>query len=109
MPVTTVRPVSAETVETPIPDFRGRGLRDERLRSDLRPFALELYDALGNGEVALTAAARLMDEGFGRAKPVTLLFGQFVLLYPNLFVVEGEGTSKKVRRVRRRIRGKAPR
>jgi hypothetical protein len=110
VPINAVKAVPADTADDqPIPDFRGRGLRDQRLRDDLRPFALELYDALGNEEVALTAAARLMGDDFKRAKGPTLLMSQFLKIYPNLFVVEGEGTSKKVRRVRRRIRGKAPR
>jgi hypothetical protein len=87
-------------------DFKRRGLRDERLRTDLRPFALELHDALGNEEIALTAAARLMGDDFTAAKPSTLLFGQFLALYPRLFVVSGEGPAKTVRAVRRRIRGK---
>jgi hypothetical protein len=87
-------------------DFRRRGLRDERIRSDLRPFAMDLYTALGSREIALTAAARLMNEEFTAAKPSTLLFGQFLALYSRLFVVSGEGPARTVRAVRRRLRGK---
>ena len=108
VPVTTVKVVPAGTVETAVPDFRGRSLRDKKLQNDLRPFALELYDGLSQEELSLTAAARLMGPEFARAKPSTLLFGQFLSLYSNLFKVSGEGTSKTVRRIRIRARGKQP-
>jgi hypothetical protein len=92
--------------DRPVADTRHRGLRDERLRTDLRPWALELFDSLGGETVALTAAARLMDDGYTAARPSTLLFSQFLALYPRLFVVSGEGPAKTVRAIRRRIRGK---
>ena len=104
-----VKAVPVDTVEAPIPDFKGRGLRDKKLQNDLRLFALDLYEALGQEDIALTTASRLMDEDFQKAKPSTLLFGQFLALYPNIFKVTGEGTSKKVRRIRTRVRGKQPR
>ena len=93
--------------DRPVEDTRRRGLRDERLRTDLRPWALELHDNLGNEEIALTAAARLMGDDFTAAKPSSLLFGQWLSLYPRLFVVsDGVGPAKTVRAVRRRLRGK---
>jgi hypothetical protein len=107
VPVTTVKPVPADTAEAaPVPDFRGNALRQERLRTDLRPFALELTDSLGNETIALTAASRLMGDDFRRAKPTTLLFSQFLALFPRLFVVEGVGPAKTVRKIRRRLRAK---
>ena len=107
VPVTAVKPVAAGTVvEAPVPDFRGRGLRDKKLQTDLRPFALELYDSLNKDqtEISLTTAARSMPEELSRAKPSTLLFKQFLELFPRLFVLEGVGPSTKVRAIRRRIR-----
>ena len=90
VPVTTVKVVPAGTAEISSIDFRGRSLRDKKLQNDLRPFALELYDGLSQEELSLTAAARLMGPEFARAKPSTLLFGQFLALYSNLFKVTGE-------------------
>jgi len=54
--------------------------------------------------MALSAAARLMPAEFSRAKPTTLLFSQFLQLYPNLFKITGEGPAKRVRR--KRLTGK---
>ena len=107
VPMNAVKPVPADTEETAIPSFRGRGLRDDRLKEDLKEFAKDLYDALDQ-EMALTAAARLMPAEFSRAKPTTLLFSQFLQLYPNLFKVTGEGPAKRVRRIRKRAIGKQP-
>ena len=106
--ISNVKAVPADTVQAPVPDFRGRGLRDKTLQTNLRPFALELYEALGQEDIALTAASRLMGPEFQRAKPSTLLFGQWLALYPTIFKVTGVGTGKKVRRVRTRARGKQP-
>jgi len=103
VPVSVVKPVPADTQEIEVPDFRGRQLRDERLREDLREFAKDLYDALDR-EMALTSAARMMPEEFTRTKPTHLSFGQFLALFPNLFKVSGEGSAKKVRR--KRLTGK---
>ena len=107
VPVTAVKVVPVGTADQPVPDFRGDALRKERLRVDLRQFALELHDALGAETIALTAAARLMGDDFKAAKPSSMLMGQFLALCPQLFVVSGEGPAKTVRRVvRRRLRGK---
>jgi hypothetical protein len=106
--ISNVKAVPADTVQAPVPDFRGRGLRDKTLQTNLRPFALELYEALGQEDIALTAASRLMGPEFQSAKPSTLLFGQWLALYPTIFKVTGVGTGKKVRRVRTRARGKQP-
>ena len=108
VPVSSVKPVPQGTKETTAPDFRGRGLRDARLKEDLKEFAKDLYDALGDEEIALTSAARLMPPEFAQAKPTTLLFSQFLALFPNLFKVSGVGPRKKVKRVGRRLRGKQP-
>ena len=108
VPVTTVKPVAEGTVETPVPDFRGRSLRDKKLQTDLRPFAMDLYAALSQEDLALTAAARLMPPEFARAKPTTLLFGQFLALYPNLFKTAGQGPKTTVRRIRTRATRKQP-
>ena len=97
----SVQPVPADTARRETPDFRGRGLRDERLRQDLSRFAKTLYDRLGNRQLALTTAAREMPAGFAEAKPTTLLFSQFLALYPNLFVVSGVGPAKIVKRKRK--------
>ena len=104
--INEVVPVDATVADRPVPDMRGRGLRDNRTREDLRPFARDLWDALGNNELSLTAAARLMGEEFTRAKPSTLLFSQFLALYPTLFTKTGAGPATKVRRIARRLRGK---
>jgi hypothetical protein len=106
VPVSAVKPVPQGTVERPIPDFTGRGLRDARLKEDLLSFARELYDGLGNEEVAVTRAARMMPPEFAEAKPSTLLMSQFLGLYPNLFKLTGKGPAMRVRRVGRRLRGK---
>ena len=45
VPVTAVKVVPAGTVETAVPDFKGRGLREKRLRTDLRSYAMDLYYA----------------------------------------------------------------
>jgi hypothetical protein len=108
VPVSAVKPVPQGTIERPIPDFAGRGLRDNRLKEDLLSFARELYDGLGNEEVAVTRAARMMPPEFAEAKPSTLLMSQFLGLYPNLFKVTGKGPSMRVRRTGRRLRGKQP-
>ena len=105
----SVQPVPADTERRDAPDFRGRGLRDERLRTTLRRYALDLHDALGGRDIALTAAARLMPADYATTKPTSLLFAAFLALYPQLFVVSGEGTSKTVRAPRRRVRGKTAR
>ena len=99
--VSTVQPVPQDTVRRDAPDLRGRGLRDETNRKNLRRFALDLYDALF-GEISLTSAARLMPDDFAQTKPSTLLFSNFLALYPNLFQVSGSGTSQKVRAIRKR-------
>ena len=91
-----------------MPSFQGRGLRDARLKEDLLSFARELYDGLGDEEVAVTRAARMMPPEFAEAKPSTLLMRQFLRLYPNLFRLTGDGPSMRVRRVGRRLRGKQP-
>jgi hypothetical protein len=103
-----IRAVPSSTQDVAIPDSRNRGLRDARLKEDLKEFAKDLYDALSDQPIAATAAARMMGPEFQRAKPSTLLFTQFLALYPQLFKVEGEGPGKRVRRIRRRIRGKQP-
>jgi hypothetical protein len=98
--------VPVATVDRETPDSRGRGLRDARLKEDLKDFAQDLYDAMGDEPIAATAAARLMGPEFARAKPSSLLFTQFVALFPNLFSVTGEGPAKRVKRIGRRLRGK---
>ena len=107
VPVNAAKPVPTDTEETEAPSFQGRGLRDDRLAEDLREFAKDLYAALDR-EMAVTSAARLMSPEFRRAKPSTLLFWQFLRLYPNFFKVTGEGTGKRVRRIRKRLLGKQP-
>ena len=99
--VSTVQPVPQDTVRRDAPDLRGRGLRDETNRKNLRRFALDLYDALF-GEISLTSAARLMPDDFAQTKPSTLLFSNFLALFPNLFKVSGSGPSQKVRAIRKR-------
>ena len=107
VPVTTVKPVPRDTEEGgPVPDFRGRGLRDERLKTTLRPFAMALADGLGNREVALTAASRMLGEDFRLAKPSSMTSKSFVALFGGLLVLSGEGPATTVRKIRRRIRGK---
>ena len=106
VPVSATKPVPQGTEERPTPDFRGRGLREDRLKQDLLSFARELYDGLGNEEVAVTRAARMMPPEFAEAKPSNLLMSQFLRLYPNLFRLTGDGPSMRVRRVGRRLRGK---
>ena len=107
--VNEVSVVDKETADAPVPDMRGRGLRDKRLKDNLQTYAKDLWDALGDNEIALTAASRLMSEEFARARPSTLLFSDFVRLFPTLFAISGSGPGMKVRRaVRRRIRGKQP-
>ena len=59
--------VPKETADAPVPDMRGRGLRDKRLKDNLQTYAKDLWDALGDNEIALTAASRLMSEEFARA------------------------------------------
>ena len=108
VPVSAVKPVPQGTEERAVPSFQGRGLRDARLKQDLLGFARELYDGLGNEEVAVTRAARMMPPEFAEAKPSTLLMSQFLRLYPNLFRLTGEGPAMRVRRVGRRLRGKQP-
>ena len=98
--------VPVATVDREGPDARGRGLRDARLKEDLKDFAQDLYDAMGDEPIAATAAARLMGPEFARAKPSSLLFTQFVALFPNRFSVTGEGPAKRVKRIGRRLRGK---
>jgi len=102
-PINNIMAVPQGTQNISAPDFRGRGLRDARLKEDLKEFAKDLYDALGNEELALTSAARMMTVDFTRTKPTHMSFGQFLLLYPNLFKVTGEGTRKKVKAIRRRL------
>ncbi len=107
--VNEVSVVPNETADAPVPDMRGRGLRDKRLKDNLQTFAKDLWDALGDNELALTAASRLMSEEFARARPSTLLFSELVKLYPTLFPTSGSGPQMKVRRAaRRRMRGKQP-
>jgi hypothetical protein len=102
-PINNVMAVPEGTQNISAPDFRGRGLRDARLKEDLKEFARDLYDAMGNQELALTSAARMMTIEFTRTKPTHMSFGQFLKLYPNLFKVTGEGTRKKVRAIRTRL------
>jgi hypothetical protein len=104
--VNEVAAVPKDTQDITPPDTRGRGLRDQRLRDNLKPYAEELYDALGDQEMSLTTAARQMSDAFKRAKPSTLLMKDFLKLFPNLFVLVGQGPATKVRKARRRIRGK---
>ena len=103
--VTNVRGVPQGTQNISAPDFSGRGPREARLREDLMEFAKDLYRALGENEIALTSAARLMPAEFARAKPTHLSFGRFLALY-NFFKVTGKGARKKVKAVSRRITGK---
>jgi hypothetical protein len=107
--VNEVLVIDKETADAPVPDMRGRGLRDKRLQDNLQTYARDLWDALGDNEIALTAASRLMSEEFARARPSTLLFSDFVRLFPTLFSISGSGPGMRVRRApRRRIRGKQP-
>ena len=106
--VNEVTVVPAGGVDAPLPDMRGRGLRDQRIKDNLQSYAKDLWDALGDNELALTAASRLMSEEFARARPSTLLFSDFVRLYPTLFATSGTGQGMRVRRLQRRIRGKQP-
>jgi hypothetical protein len=107
--VKEVRAVPASTQDVEIPDTRNRGLRDASLREKLQDFAKDLWDALGDRELAATAAARLMPESFSQTKPSSMLFSGFLKLFPRLFKLTGEGPGMKVSRAaRRRIRGKQP-
>ena len=101
--VVTAVPVG---VDQPQPDFAGRGLREQRLRTSLQRYADELNRLLGDRSVALTTAARMMSEQFSETKPTHLSFGGFVRLFPEKFLVEGQGQQSKVRRIARRLRGK---
>jgi hypothetical protein len=92
-----VRAVPSSTQDVAIPDDRRRGLRDQKIKADLREFANDLHAALGDRELAVTAASRLMGEAFRKAKPSTLLFTQFLAYYPGLFAVTGEGNKKRVK------------
>ena len=104
--VNEVQAVPVATQDITPPDMRGRGLRDNRLRTNLKPYAEELHEALGDQEISLTVAARQMSDGFKRAKPATLLMKDFLKLFPNLFTLVGQGPATRVRKGRRRIRGK---
>ena len=105
--VNEVQAVPVATEDITPPNMQGRGLRDRRLRVNLKPYAEELYEALGDQELSLTTAARQMSDAFKRAKPSTLLMKDFLKLFPNLFVlVGGPGPATRVRKARRRIRGK---
>jgi hypothetical protein len=104
--VNVVTAVPRDSVDEPRPDFSGRGLRDERLRTSLRRYADELYRQLGNEAVSFTTAARLMSEQFAETKPTHLSFGAFLRLFPGKFSIQGEGSQSKVRAIRRRVRGK---
>ena len=106
--VNEVQAVPVETQDITPPDMRGRGLRDNRLRTNLKPYADELHEALGDQEISLTTAARQMSDAFKRAKPSTLLMKDFLKLFPQLFVLLGQGPATKVRKARKRIRGKQP-
>ena len=92
-----VRAVPSSTQDVAIPVDRRRGLRDQKIKADLREFANDLHAALGDRELAVTAASRLMGEAFRKAKPSTLLFTQFLAYYPGLFAVTGEGNKKRVK------------
>jgi hypothetical protein len=102
-----VRAVPSSTQDVAIPDARNRGLRDASLREKLGDFAKDLWEALGDRELAATAAARLMPESFVQTKPSSMLFTGFLKLFPKLFKLSGEGPAMKVSRAaRRRVRGK---
>ena len=92
-----VKAVPRDTRDIAPPDMRGRGLRDQKIKADLREFADDLHAALGDRELAVTAASRLMGEAFRKAKPSTLLFTQFLAYYPGLFAVTGEGNKQRVK------------
>lgn len=106
VPSSAVVAVPAGTAEGPVPDFAGRTLRDNRLKETLRPFARDLYDALGNQELAVTAAARMMPPEYNTTRPSTLLFSTFLRYFPTLFKVTGQGPAMKVRRTGRKLQGK---
>ena len=104
-----VRAVPSSTQDVDIPDDRRRGLRDASLREKLKDFAKDLWEALGDRELAATAAARLMPEPFSQTKPSSMIFTGFLKLFPRLFKLTGEGPAMKVSRAaRRRVRGKQP-
>jgi hypothetical protein len=106
-PLQAVKEVPVDTVRTEPMQFSGRDLRDEALKQKLRKFANDLYDAMGDKEIALTSAARLLSgSSFGSVKPSKFSFLSFLQLFPNIFKVSGEGPSKKVKAIRRRVRGK---
>ena len=104
--VNEVTAVPRDTVDEPMPDFSGRGLRTDRLRTSLQRYADELYRLLGDTPLAFTTASRMMSDQFFETKPTHLSFGGFVRLFPNKFAVEGQGTQSKVRRIARRLTGK---
>ena len=104
--INEVQAIPVATQDITPPDMQGRGLRDRRLRDNLKPYAEELYDALGDEAISLTTAARQMSDAFKRAKPSTLLMKDFLKLFSQMFVLVGTGPATKVRKARRRIRGK---
>jgi hypothetical protein len=104
--VKEVKAVDKDTVQRPVPDMTGRGLRDKRLREQLQRYADELYEMLGDRSLSFTSASRMMSEGFAETKPTTMTFGDFVRLFKDKFTVEGQLTQSKVRRARRRKVGK---
>ena len=102
-PISNVKTVPQGTQNVQAPDFRGRGLRDARLKEDLKEFAKDLYDSLGDQELALTSAARMLGYDFYSTKPTHLKFSQFLALYPNLFKVTGERSRKRLKAIRKRL------
>jgi len=91
--VQVVKPGSSE-VTPPKPSTTVR----ERLKPTLQPYADMLKTYLNrSGPVALTVAARQLnqEEGFQEAKK-TMLFLDFVKLFPNMFRITGTGPATRV-------------
>ena len=88
-----IKPGSSE-VTPPKPATRVR----ERLKPTLEPYAEMLKTYLNrSGPVALTVAARQLnqEEGFKEAKK-TMLFLDFVKLFPTMFRITGSGPATRV-------------
>ena len=82
--INEVRVIPRETADTPVLDMRGRALRDHRINQAFQPYTCDLWDVLGDQELAAAS------EEFTRAKPSTLiLFSRWLKLYPSLFAATG--------------------
>jgi len=88
-PTNNVLPVSRWGPDRELPDFAGRAQIETRFRENLRPFAEELHAQLSDRWIGKRVALAMMSARWTQARPKKMSFEQWLLLYPQLFEVEG--------------------